>query len=608
MLSLLEIEKKLRALRKKVVQIDQLKEKDSTCLDEQAKAKVASEEEIKKEIVQLEMLLKAVTQEKYEMIPRATEMPAAERTKAAASSKMASAPLETTGPAKAGTSPAAETLQSGPAAPTRLSPEQEKRIKALRKKLVQIEQLKLKDPSTLDEDAKRKVASEAELRSEIVALETCQGHACLNTCVQIGKDASKTSPDAKADPRVKVADELCRSTQQQLVGAVATPSKPHRATQEAAAEGELLAQELPLDERDGPLAEALPLDGRDGPLALELPVDGHQQAPMESSSRWTSTTRCPGCSDGPSCSDKLTMPKRRIAEWKVETDSVMDGPGCSDSLSFSETMPTKREPWKPQWRIAMEKAVANSTMDGPGCSDSLSSSEAMPTKREPWKPKWRIAMEKAKENSTNDGPGCADGLSSSEAMPTRREPWKPKSRTAMIAKEKAGAAANPATPAPMISVDSAPKISFDWHKTLTVGDNILHPDAVQAVEEAAEEVGKENVYLLSYCFENTETGVRRAIASTPRLADIFEGRLEFTRAKTGPGGKAERARKLGISVHVDDREDIVDEFNDQFHASLGLSGLHIGRRRGSFRTPLDAARHFVWKAKQQARRRLRNGA
>jgi hypothetical protein len=135
------------------------------------------------------------------------------------------------------------------------------------------------------------------------------------------------------------------------------------------------------------------------------------------------------------------------------------------------------------------------------------------------------------------------------------------------------------------------RISFDWHKTLTVGgnENELHERAVQAVEEAAEAVGKWNVYLLSFCGEKQEERTRKAIASNPRLADIFQGRLEFTRSRTGRGGKAERARELGISFHVDDKDIIVNEFKSQFGPH---SALQVGSRPGSL-TVLDATRHFV---------------
>lgn len=53
--------------------------------------------------------------------------------------------------------------------PPGVAPEQVKRIRALKKKLWQIEHLKEKDPSTLDQQARAKIASEPEIRAEIEA-------------------------------------------------------------------------------------------------------------------------------------------------------------------------------------------------------------------------------------------------------------------------------------------------------------------------------------------------------------------------------------------------------------------------------------------------------
>lgn len=56
--------------------------------------------------------------------------------------------------------------------PHGVAPEQVKRIRTLKKKLGQIENLKEKDPSTLDQQARVKIASESEIRAEIEALES----------------------------------------------------------------------------------------------------------------------------------------------------------------------------------------------------------------------------------------------------------------------------------------------------------------------------------------------------------------------------------------------------------------------------------------------------
>jgi len=135
-----EIEKKIRAVRKKLTQIEKLKEK--TDLDPAALEKVASEPGLMQELAVLEARLAG------EPEPVAAAPPAAAPTEVQVA---APAPEPVTVPA--------------------LSPaEQEKRLKALRKKLKQIEQLKEKG-GELDADAREKVASEAALLAEVAALE-----------------------------------------------------------------------------------------------------------------------------------------------------------------------------------------------------------------------------------------------------------------------------------------------------------------------------------------------------------------------------------------------------------------------------------------------------
>jgi len=137
-----EIEKKIRALNKKLKQIDGLKEKDASLLDDAAREKIDQEAQIRKEIKTLEAQLvtgATVT------APAAKQEPVVE------------AP------------PAQESVEEEQA---ELSPEEkEKKMKAIKKKLAQIDKLKEKDPNTLDPEAKAKVASEASLLAEIDLLE-----------------------------------------------------------------------------------------------------------------------------------------------------------------------------------------------------------------------------------------------------------------------------------------------------------------------------------------------------------------------------------------------------------------------------------------------------
>jgi len=137
-----EIEKKIRALNKKLKQIDGLKEKDASLLDDAAREKIDQEVQIRKEIKMLEAQLvggATVT------APAAKQEPVVE------------AP------------PAQETVEEEQA---ELTPEEkEKKMKAIKKKLAQIDKLKEKDPKTLDPEAKAKVASEASLLADLDLLE-----------------------------------------------------------------------------------------------------------------------------------------------------------------------------------------------------------------------------------------------------------------------------------------------------------------------------------------------------------------------------------------------------------------------------------------------------
>lgn len=127
-----ERKSRLKALNKKLGQIQKLKEKDEAALDAEARAKVASEASVREEIQTLE---RGET-----FIPSESKAPAGK------------------------TNHVGETLEL-PTDPA----EVEKRLKNLRKKLQQISDLKSK--GSLDADAAAKVASERRFMQEIDALE-----------------------------------------------------------------------------------------------------------------------------------------------------------------------------------------------------------------------------------------------------------------------------------------------------------------------------------------------------------------------------------------------------------------------------------------------------
>lgn len=139
-----EIEKKIRALNKKLKQIDGLKEKDASLLDDAAREKIDQEVQIRKEIKMLEAQLvggASVT------APAAKQEPVVE------------AP------------PAQESVEEEEEQAELTPEEKEKKMKAIKKKLAQIDKLKEKDPKTLDPEAKAKVASEASLLADLDLLE-----------------------------------------------------------------------------------------------------------------------------------------------------------------------------------------------------------------------------------------------------------------------------------------------------------------------------------------------------------------------------------------------------------------------------------------------------
>jgi len=128
-----ESEKRIKAVKKKLGQIEKLKEKDPEELDAEATAKMASEKELK------------------------AELQALERGEAVARVEVPQAPVE-------------KWLEPPPKVPL-VGEEKEKRVKGLQKKLDQIQGLKEKEPSTLDADAKGKIANEGALRKELRELD-----------------------------------------------------------------------------------------------------------------------------------------------------------------------------------------------------------------------------------------------------------------------------------------------------------------------------------------------------------------------------------------------------------------------------------------------------
>jgi len=144
-----EIEKRLRALNKKLKQIEGLKEKSPEELDASAGEKIASEQALRQEVRELEAQKsgkKAPPPAKAAAAPVAVEAPPVEE------------------------EPVAVEEEAAPE-PELSSEEKEKRAKAIKKKLAQIEKLKEKDFAGLDAEAKAKVESEAELKKELAGLE-----------------------------------------------------------------------------------------------------------------------------------------------------------------------------------------------------------------------------------------------------------------------------------------------------------------------------------------------------------------------------------------------------------------------------------------------------
>lgn len=141
-----ETQKRIKALRKKVAQIDKLKEKSG--LSPEETEKVASEPAILKEIWALE-----------NGVPLEPEVPAVKE-----EPKVEEAPPPVA-------EPEVEQEEPEPAEPPAMEPaEAEKRIKALKKKLVQIQKLKDRGGNFTPEELE-KVASEPVIEGEVAMLE-----------------------------------------------------------------------------------------------------------------------------------------------------------------------------------------------------------------------------------------------------------------------------------------------------------------------------------------------------------------------------------------------------------------------------------------------------
>mmetsp|Transcript_102702 Transcript_102702/g.257476 ORF Transcript_102702/g.257476 Transcript_102702/m.257476 type:complete len:666 (-) Transcript_102702:46-2043(-) len=176
-----ELEKKLRNLRKKLAQIDKLKEKDQAELDDAAREKVASEPSLRKEADELAKQISAGGAPPPAAAPAsaAAEPKTAPRAQMAAEQKPAPAAAKPEvaaakpAAASAGAPAKAKIAAVEPSPPSAPPADAEKRIKNIKKKLQQIDKLKQRaaEGEALDPEAQQKVESEAELKREVAALE-----------------------------------------------------------------------------------------------------------------------------------------------------------------------------------------------------------------------------------------------------------------------------------------------------------------------------------------------------------------------------------------------------------------------------------------------------
>lgn len=174
-----EIEKRIRAVNKKLKQIKDLKEKSVDQLDDAAREKIASEPTLQKELAALE----------------------AQKSGRAAPAAPAPAAAAVDAP-----EPEVKVEEEAPApAPALSDEEKEKRIKAIKKKISQIEKLKEKDLASLDAEAQAKVASEGELLAELARLEG-KVPALEATVSAVNGSSSVDSKDPHADERAKALE------------------------------------------------------------------------------------------------------------------------------------------------------------------------------------------------------------------------------------------------------------------------------------------------------------------------------------------------------------------------------------------------------------------
>mmetsp|Transcript_98451 Transcript_98451/g.195258 ORF Transcript_98451/g.195258 Transcript_98451/m.195258 type:complete len:661 (-) Transcript_98451:161-2143(-) len=167
-----DAEKRLRTVRKKLQQIEKLKEKSGQ-LDEDARKKLESEPELQREAAALELQVGGGGGSTTDVPPpKAPEPPPPTKQAAKSKPKEVSAP-----PAKAQEAVPVSAPRAPQAAPeaerTGPSLEQEKQIQKLKKKLGQIAKLKEKG-GTLDPEAQQKLDSEVRIRRDIELLQQGQ--------------------------------------------------------------------------------------------------------------------------------------------------------------------------------------------------------------------------------------------------------------------------------------------------------------------------------------------------------------------------------------------------------------------------------------------------
>lgn len=168
---------KMKAINKKLKQIEGLKEKDD--LDAEQKAKVANEPKLKKQLAAVEAgqpFVDSDDEKEPEPVANFKKAPVAEKKAPAASDDGSD-----------DTTAKSQKLPSDPA-------EREKRTKILKKKLQQIAKLKEKG-GVLDDEAKQKIAGEDRVNQEIAALDA-------------GKDEVVFVDKAPEDPKIELEKKV----------------------------------------------------------------------------------------------------------------------------------------------------------------------------------------------------------------------------------------------------------------------------------------------------------------------------------------------------------------------------------------------------------------